>query len=86
MKHLHVITERLREGIQAGPDPLGPGPVSPGADSRPNSAPAYYQGRPACLWINAMKPRRKRQDRDSARQSGPAGDVRPRSHAVAVAR
>ena len=26
--------------------------------SRPNSAPAYYQGRPACFWITAMSPRR----------------------------
>jgi hypothetical protein len=26
----------------------------------PNSAPAYYQGRPAALWISAMSPRRKR--------------------------
>jgi hypothetical protein len=32
----------------AEPDPL---------ISRPNSAPAYYQGRPASLWINVMKPR-----------------------------
>jgi hypothetical protein len=34
------------------------------AISRPNSAPAYYQGRPACFWITAMSPRRSRtQDR-----------------------
>jgi hypothetical protein len=26
--------------------------------SRSNSAPAYYQGRPASLWISVMKPRR----------------------------
>ena len=26
----------------------------------PNSAPAYYQGRPAALWINALRPRRER--------------------------
>jgi hypothetical protein len=26
---------------------------------RPNSAPAYYQGRPASFWINVMKPRRR---------------------------
>ena len=25
----------------------------------PNSAPAYYQGRPASLWINVMKPCRR---------------------------
>ena len=27
--------------------------------SRPNSAPAYHQGRSACFWITAMRPRRK---------------------------
>jgi hypothetical protein len=27
---------------------------------RPNSAPAYYLGRPAGLWIAAMRPRRER--------------------------
>jgi hypothetical protein len=26
---------------------------------RSNCAPAYYQGRPASLWINVMKPRRR---------------------------
>ena len=51
MKHLHVTTHRLREGFQAGHDPHV---------SRPNCAPAYYQGRPASVWINAMKPRRRR--------------------------
>jgi len=29
-------------------------------NSRPNSAPAYYQGRPARLWITAMSPRHSR--------------------------
>lgn len=35
---------------------------------RLNCAPAYYQGRPAALWIDAMKPRRgrPRQSRKSA--------------------
>jgi hypothetical protein len=28
--------------------------------SRSNCAPAYYQGRPASLWVNAMKPRHRR--------------------------
>jgi hypothetical protein len=27
---------------------------------RPNAAPAYYLGRPAGLWITAMRPRRDR--------------------------
>jgi hypothetical protein len=29
--------------------------------SRPNSALAYYQGRPACFLVTAMRPRRKRE-------------------------
>ena len=28
--------------------------------SRPNTAPAYYLGHPARLWITVMRPRRKR--------------------------
>jgi hypothetical protein len=28
--------------------------------SGPNTAPAYYLGRPARLWITVMRPRRKR--------------------------
>ena len=28
-------------------------------DRRPNTAPAYYLGRPAALWITAMRPRRR---------------------------
>ena len=47
----------------------GPGPAGLPRDgladpkrkvSPSNSAPAYYQGRPAALWINAMRPRRGR--------------------------
>jgi len=35
--------------------------AEPGRDiDRPNSAPAYYQGRPARLWISAIRPRRSR--------------------------
>jgi hypothetical protein len=37
--------------VAAEPDPRA---------SRPNCAPAYYQGRPASLWIHLMKPRRGR--------------------------
>ena len=29
-------------------------------DRRPNTAPAYYLGHPAGLWITAMRPRRRR--------------------------
>jgi len=35
-------------------DPGGPGQ----AVRRPNTAPAYYLGRPASLWITAVSPRR----------------------------
>jgi hypothetical protein len=34
-------------------------PTGPGRDARrPHGAPAYYLGRPARLWITAMRPRR----------------------------
>ncbi len=36
-------------------------PAEPERDARrPNSAPAYYLGHPAALWITAMRPRRRR--------------------------
>jgi hypothetical protein len=36
-------------------------PAKPEPDfSRPNTAPAYYLGHPARLWITAMRPRRRR--------------------------
>jgi hypothetical protein len=41
--------------------PAGPGDVlaEPERDARrPNTAPAYYLGHPAGLWITAMRPRR----------------------------
>lgn len=58
MKHPHVTTYRPDEGLQAGHDlhRLRPAPHV----SRPNTAPAYYLGRPASLWINVMRPRRRR--------------------------
>jgi hypothetical protein len=39
----------------------GDAPAEPERDAcRPNSAPAYYLGHPAALWITAMRPRRRR--------------------------
>jgi hypothetical protein len=36
-------------------------PAEPGQEiRRPNTAPAYYLGRPASVWITAMRPRRRR--------------------------
>jgi hypothetical protein len=35
-------------------------PAKPGRNARrPNTAPAYYLGHPAALWITAMRPRRR---------------------------
>ena len=55
-----------RAGLTGGHDGgAGPGgsiiqcPGEPGQEGRrPNAAPAYYQGRPASVWITAMRPRR----------------------------
>jgi hypothetical protein len=46
----------------AGPaGPVVHGPAGPGQEiRRPNTAPAYYLGRPASVWITAMRPRRRR--------------------------
>jgi hypothetical protein len=44
--------------------------TDPDLRSRPNGAPAYYQGRPASLWIRVMKPCRNRAPR-------PAGITAP---------
>jgi hypothetical protein len=57
------------------PDPVAAEPVH-GA-SRPHGAPAYYQGRPASLWIKVMKPRHRRPVTDKAPEpdnSAAAGD------------
>ncbi len=43
-------------GIAVRDSPAGPEP----GISRPSTAPAYYLGRPARLWITVMRPRRKR--------------------------
>jgi hypothetical protein len=51
---------RNRHDSDTGPAPNevagGPQPMF----RRPNTAPAYYLGRPAELWINALRPRRQR--------------------------
>jgi hypothetical protein len=36
------------------------------AIARPNGAPAYYLGRPACVWITAMSPRHRRKPQANA--------------------
>jgi hypothetical protein len=43
-------------GIAVRDFPAGPEP----GISRPSTAPAYYLGRPARLWITVMRPRRRR--------------------------
>jgi hypothetical protein len=58
-----------RDSLQRGHDDrhggggsrLGDAPAKPECDDgRPNTAPAYYLGYPAGLWITAMRPRRRR--------------------------
>jgi hypothetical protein len=56
--------------------------------SRPNTAPAYYLGRPAWLWLSATRPRRRPAPLAAAQtQTGggtqpahPAGHTRPEPH------
>jgi hypothetical protein len=43
--------------------------------ARPNSAPAYYLGRPARMWITAMSPRRRR--KPLANAQNPTGEEQP---------
>jgi hypothetical protein len=48
-------------GNHGGGSPSGDVPAEPERDAcRPNTAPAYYLGRPAALWITAMRPHRRR--------------------------
>jgi hypothetical protein len=50
-----------RDGSASSGGPAGACTGKPGRDnSRLNSAPAYYLGRPAHLWITAMRPRPRR--------------------------
>ena len=54
-----------RDSLQHGHDDQGPPapqyvPAEPERkDRRPNTAPAYYLGHPAALWITVMRPRRR---------------------------
>ena len=64
-----AVTSRAgRDSLQRGhEDRRGGGesarrdvPAKPGQNARrPNTAPAYYLGHPAALWITAMRPRRR---------------------------
>ncbi len=52
-------------------------PGQPAQDiPRPNTAPAYYQGRPARLWITAMRPRRSRAASHHPKQAVTSGGER----------
>jgi hypothetical protein len=45
-----------RDGLQRGHDGRDV-PAAPEREARrPNNAPAYYLGRPAAVWISAMRP------------------------------
>ena len=51
-----------------------------GMRARPNSAPAYYLGRPATFWIAVMGPRRRRTANGHARTTRhPVAVPRPRA-------
>ena len=60
-----AVTSRAgRDSLQGSDDggrsPSGDAPAKPERDARrPNTAPAYYLGHPAALWITAMRPHRR---------------------------
>ena len=56
-------------GIAGRDFPAGPEPEI----SRPNTAPAYYLGHPARLWITVMRPRRRRTTSDHPMQAVTGG-------------
>ena len=65
-------TERGSRPDARGATTVREPPAQPRQDvARPNTAPAYYQGRPARMWITAMTPRRTRQPAAGAQH--PAG-------------
>jgi hypothetical protein len=83
------VASRAGRGSPAGSQdrPAGSGgsgvrefPAEAGRDiSRPNGAPAYYQGRAARLWITAMRPRRSRPAPGPVTQAAAGGQQRIRS-------
>jgi hypothetical protein len=53
--------QRGHDGRGGGGSALRDVPAAPEREARrPNNAPAYYLGRPAAVWITAMRPRRRR--------------------------
>jgi hypothetical protein len=56
---------------------------------RPNTAPAYYLGRPAALWMSAMRPRRRpaasRYPTEAVSGGNPATSGRPGGQSAATA-
>jgi hypothetical protein len=68
-------------GIAARDIPVGPEP----GISRPGTAPAYYLGRPARLWITVMSPRRERTTSDHPVQAVTGGGKQAR-HGTAAGR
>jgi len=58
-------------------------PAEPaGKGRRPNTAPAYYLGRPAALWITAMRPRRRRIATRHRAETAASGGNPPRDSGV----
>ena len=57
----HDGDQGSHDGRHDGRSHPGDAPAEPERDAyRPNTAPAYYLGHPAALWITAMRPRRRR--------------------------
>jgi len=51
-------------------------------DRRPNAAPAYYLGRPAAVWIAAMRPRHRRAASPYLMEAPVSGDSPTRGSGV----
>jgi hypothetical protein len=77
-------TGHLRDGPDhGGPDrPTAHPPTARArAIARPTTAPAYYLGRPAHIWLTATSPRRRR--KPAAAAPNPTAEDQPRSEMVA---
>ena len=57
---IDVLVPKRTDGQDPGRPARRALPAKPDRNARrPNTAPAYYLGHPASLWIAAMRPRRK---------------------------
>jgi hypothetical protein len=67
----------------AGGSALRDIPAAPEREARrPNNAPAYYLGRPAAVWITAMRPHRRRTAARYLMEAAVSGDNPARDYGV----